>query len=277
MKSITKLKHFVLLVALASIFLFGCTNLKSVRKFSESARVSTASFPAIAEDISASCERRQEYVKVDLRVDCTEESKAKEDILILHQVLIDYISVLGTLAEDGLVATDKEFLSLKGEVGKIDGLDKKQIDAISGLAEYVSNLILGIYQNKKVKKIISENNENFQVLVSTMKANVDINYAGILLQEIKRIEDYYDTEIAKNSQEKLAVILAEEVKKKKLEMLEQKESAITAYVEVLDNISIGHQDLYDGKDNLSSKELLKKIIKQGKEFRKLIKEISKAF
>lgn len=276
MKSRIKLKHFVVVVALTSVFLFGCTNLKSVRRFSELATVSTASFPAIAEDISASCERKQVYLGND-STDCTKELKAKEDILVLHKIMIEYISVLGTLAEDGLVVTDKEFLSLKGEVSKIDTLDKKQIDAISGLAEYVSNLILGIYQNKKVEKLISENNENFQVLVSTLKTNIDNNYAGILFQEKSRIGNFYDTEIRKNSSEKLAAILAEEVKKKKLKTLEQKEFAITAYVEVLDNISKGHQDLYDGKDNLSSKELLKKILKQGKEFKKLIKEISKAF
>lgn len=273
MKSIIKAKSFILIViVLTSMSFSGCTNLKSVIEFSKLAQKSTASFPAIAADIPDSCKRRQVYENGD----CDLQLIAKERVLSLHKIMIGYIEVLGTLADDNLVVADAEFDSLKDSVGNIQGLNENQINAASGLAKYVFKLMAGHYQNKKIREIISENNESFQTIVTLLKIDVG-DYKDILADEKAAIKNYYETGIKKNGNETLAIMLAKDTWINKVNAIKPKIDAIKAYTKVLDNISKGHQDLYDGKDDLSSKELLKKIYKQGIEFKKLIGEISKVF
>ena len=107
---------------------------------------------------------------------------------------------------------------------------------------------------------------------------VDKEYELVINLEEDALKDYYNTLIKKyGGKEHIAAILAKEKLDEKLEFLAKREDARVAFKAILDKISQGHQDLFNGKNDLSSEELIKKMIKYGKELTKSIKVISDAF
>ena len=279
MKVTKKIIRIVIVVVFSTLFclsLVSCTNMKAVSNFSKLSQKSTEKFPSIAADIHNSCKRRAQYEKE--AIDCLEFKNTETALLETHKMLVAYMSSLGTLADDKVVVYDKELDSFEKELIKTNKFDKNQVSAINSLGKIIFKAASSKYVNDKLKNIINDSNENFQTAILAIKDLVEKDYGRIINLEKNALNSYYNTLIKKyGDKEYIAVILAKEKLDEKLEFLKKREVAKDAFKKILENISQGHQDLFEGKEDLSSEELIKKMIQYGKELSKSIKSISDAF
>ena len=277
----TKLTSTVFLLFL----LAGCTNLEAVRNFSELSKVASAKFPSMANDFYETCVRRQVYMTSSTDVfdgaSCHDRDKARKGLLSVYTILEDYLKTMGALAKNSIIDTKKSYDALGKAIEKSKKFSAEEISAAGTVATYLTNMVVGMCREAELKKMINSNNDAIKVIVKSLdEVGVEAYQVAINL-EVAAMRGHYTDEIMRskrlNANEPLAIVLAKEKSAFLANQINSRKKSIDALRGVLRKIGEGHQELYDGKHDLSSKELVSKLFSHVKEMNSLRKKISAAF
>lgn len=265
-----------------ALTLSGCIDLASVSKFAAISKEAGLTFPDLVEDMQASCLRRAYYApesKQKEALDGCEQYKSLRDPLIkAHKLLIAYLTAMGTLASDEVVAYDKSFDGLKNTIQTTGKFDKAQVDAIGNIVKAISDAAVNVYRRNQLKKVIETNNSDIQTLTNALKDIVGQDYKRLLSLEEEGLETYYKTNLLNfKPQEPLTALVVNKMRVSDKEALQRRIDAADAYVKVLDNIAKGHQELYDNRNKLDSKKVLQDLAGYAQSIDDMIGKLRKAF
>lgn len=270
----------LLSVSLAAIVLFtACADLKSIRSFADTS-ADSAGYTSLSGDYLKSIEREKLYQPESQHAhleNIIQMRKAQQPALLgLHKGISEYMSALGALASDETVSYDKSLDSLAGDIKKTKIIKDNEADAFISLTKFISKAATDLYRQKKLKQLISESNNDFQLVIAAMSGIVGTDLVSSLANESVAVDKYYKNivTIAANAPpQQAAVELVNDKWKERQNELEAKKQACTLYAKTLEKIGKGHQLLFDNKDKLPSKQLLDSIKSYGKEVSAIYKQI----
>lgn len=261
---------------LLTLTLTACTNLSSVKQYSETANNSLAQIPTVFNDFSGSCERRAEYAPKDHKPDCSDLKDTEKPLREVVSVLQTYIKSLGTLADDKKVTFSKDIDGLEKELKGLDKLDSDQVAAVSTVAKYLSKLASDGYRRNVVKTTLKDNDTQVKTIVTALSDIIQQDYDALLELEKRAAIKYYRGIQAKYGKtEPLAVMIKMEQQQVKLAEIQKRVKAIKPLTQLLDQVQQGHHQLTIQSDKLDSKEvveLVKRFVKDSKPVIKLIKD-----
>ncbi|MDA2919086.1 hypothetical protein MYX76_06260 [Desulfobacterota bacterium AH_259_B03_O07] len=315
------------ILLLISYLLQSCTvNLPAVREFSKATVASSSSFDGLVDDLPKSCFRRASFTlpgdkflleppKFELELTDTYSNrllgcdKYKVSVLGIveaQNVLQNYAEALGKLASDDVVTFSTETAALKNALQSIDidgqnPFNDARVGATMKIAEFIFNIAVKGYRQKKLKDTIEIGNENLYELVDGLN-DFAIIYTKILESEKNTVKSYQKnvlkTEIINlNKQidnlEKMgkrfdSLVGLLEVRRDQLKgevfeaessiiLVEEKQSGAKDYMMILEKISSTHKQLYESRNDLDSQELIDLIKSYSQELIPLIKNIRHAF
>jgi hypothetical protein len=176
--------------------------------------------------------------------------------------------------------------------------DSKQVDAVTGLAQFLLKATTDGYRRRELERTIDAQNESVKTVTTALKAIVGHDYEGRLDNEkialdafkkrLDRAERASDQPVASEkalgeTQESLKTTTSVTVEIGRREVQEHlreiatKREAADSYVKSLDLIAKGHQELFDHKKDLGSKDLAKLLWDDASEMISQIHNIQKAF
>lgn len=128
------------------------------------------------------------------------------------------------------------------------------------------------WRRKQLKELIAGSNKPFRVVVDSLQVVVENGFGWDLLNEKAAIEKYYNTLIMKSS-DKAGIAALEEWRDLRLSTIDARAKAIQSYAQLLRKIAQGHQQLYEGRDDLSKELLLRDMSRYSKDLRTLFNTI----
>lgn len=253
----------------------GCANLGAIREFA-SISAESGQYTKLVTDYVESPIRQKRYQPPSEQksLDRMAANRATErDRLLLRQALIvEYMDALGRLAADEAVTYDKELDNLGNAVKGNKLASAKEADAFSAIAKVLVKGVADRWRQKQLKELITTSNGPFQVVVESLRVAVESGFGGDLLNEKTAIRKYYDTRIRKSSDE-AGIAALEEWRDLRLVEIDAREEAIKSYTQILRKIARGHQQLYEGRDDLSKERLLQEMSRNAKELRAMFATI----
>ena len=280
-RSTKRNSKWIMLLATTSallVYLAGCADLKSIRKFADTS-ADSASYTSLSADYPQSIERQkryqeENYAQLDKKY---QERKAQQPTLIgLHKGIEEYMHALGALASDELVSYDKSLDSFAGDIKKAKVIDDTKADAFTALTKLIAKAATDMYRQRKLQQLIEDSNKDFQIVICAMTDIVGKDFVSSLDNEGTAADKYYKeivTVADKTPPQQAAVELVKEKWREKKEEIEARKRACGLYVETLKKIGDGHQLLFDNKDKLSSKQFLGIIDSYSKDVSSLYKKI----
>lgn len=223
--------------------------------------------------------------------------KQRKALLDIQKVIAEYMEVLGELAADEPVSYDKSIGSLVDSLQATKALDASEIQAFKAIGTLLGKAWMDAYRQKKLNEVITKANEPLQKLVLAETRFVEC-YINNLDAEKVSITRYYGKFIISAVQETLKsegwghnviktqmkaydqhygdmvidelnksidpsrqgiLILVREHMHDKLAAISRKQENARNYLKVLKEIGEAHQKLYDGRNKLTSPELLAEI------------------
>lgn len=264
-------------VVLALTSLSGCINFGSVKDFAAVSQESAKGFSAIVDDMYGSCMRAATY-DPDIATKCAELKQLQPRLLTAHAVLEQYMGAMGKLAGDQVVSYDENLGALESQVNAIKLFKKEQASAVTGLAKFLAKIATDGYRRKKLTEVIQATNGDIQVITDAFKNIVGADYARILQNEEITTRSFYMTEIHTHKEkEPLAAELAERILKERIAEIQKRKDAAVSYIKIMETISRGHQELFEHRKDLGSKELMKLMWDYARTLAPLVKDMKKAF
>ena len=276
------------ILALASLQLAAgsCSSPSAVRRFASASTAAGEKFSGIADDLTGSCERREEYrLLVQWQSDldsldertagaCAKYSRASPRLVAAHRVLIRYLEALSRLSAGDLVVYDKPLDQLAGTLSRTDVFDEDGVRAVKGISEVLMEAASGGWRRKQLGVFIDKANPDIQALAAALRGIVGRDYEQLLDDEAEAARKFYLGKI-KNHRDKepLTAVLVFEKWREEKDVIESRKDAARAYVKVLEKIAAGHQDLYDHRDELSSKEAKKLVMGNVASIEELVKNV----
>lgn len=278
------------IVAGAVIVLGGCVHPAAVGRYARAAGATAAEFPALADDMRASCIRLEGYRAAregggggwfdgaDLAPRCAGRARAVERTAAVERVLARYFSALAALADNKVLSYDRGVGELANALEDDAKLDAKQVRAVSDLAAFAASVATDGYRHVKLTKVIEEQNANVGTVVDALTAIVGTDYASILDLEATGMESFYRSALAEGAErEPLAAILVRDTRDARASALGDKRQALAAYVKALATIKAGHQRLYDSRHDLDAKELAGDLARYTKQLEEMLPALREAF
>lgn len=280
MRSMTQRRRWLLAVAASCIVILAasCTNLTAVRDWSKTSLEATQ-YNEIVTTYADTPERLKRYdpskpwdIQVALRKN---QAEALKQIL---SVVSDYMAALATLAADSTIDYGKDVDSLTTSIGKLNaGISPETLGAVGSLARTMLVTGARIYQAKQVANIIEDANRPLQtVLKGQLRQIVDKYFREDLMAEKRYIDWYYDNLVHTGSPSLAAKVALEEWKELRLQQNATRVKAVEAYLVVLDKVAEGHQKLYDNRNKLDAKTLVKDLYKLVVELQKQIRILAES-
>lgn len=269
-------------VLLTLLFLScGCANLKAIRAFS-AVSAESAAYSAFTEDYVNTIERQKRYQSegqlARLEAIIKERNAQRPGLLAIHKELCDYMNALGHLAADELVVFDESLNELAKEIKGIKdqsgypAFKKESVDAFGALSRLLAKAATDAYRQKKLKDIIGSSNKDFQIVIGTLGEFFEIGYLESLAAERVAVEKYYRTVISTAEHQppqQAAVELVKEIFYERKDAIDAKEKGAVTYLKILTKIAKGHQLLFDGRNKLSSDQLLATVRSYGNDISNL--------
>ncbi|MFL6334103.1 MAG: hypothetical protein ACJ754_12390 [Pyrinomonadaceae bacterium] len=297
-----------------------CADLSAIRKFTESAAEVGKRFPALAKDFNASCRRRITYREVgqslldpirlaavahpqkgspeeqQLAEACKEFGPEDEKRLIeANGILFSYLKVMGELAADDLISFDKDFDALGDSFTGGNIFNAPEVNAVKGLAKFLSKAFAEGYRRKQLKATLEEQNANVQTAAAQLSKIVARDYVEQLELERDQMRSSYKLSIAQYKeymgrvaahtaasggaefQDPLPIIMVKGQWDNEENAIDQKIAAAQAYAKALDGVAKGHQKLYDSRNDLNSKAVLRTVLSYGSAINTSFEDFRKAF
>jgi hypothetical protein len=159
---------------------------------------------------------------------------------------------------------------------KTQRVSDSTIGAVGNLVATLLNASAKAWQGREVALLIEQANSPLQtILKSELRSVVADDFLNDLNIESSFLDTHFKEllRIGKGSATANAALREWFVQRK--DENTRRITAVHAYLDIIDKIAVGHQKLYDGRNDLSEKMLAKDLFKLAKEMRKNIKELLK--
>lgn len=266
----------------------GCVRTGAVGRYARAAGETAAEFPALADDMRASCVRLEGYREAregkgwferkDLEGRCADRAKAARRAVAAERVLASYFAALGALADDRVVKYDGSVDDLADALAEDAGVDRDRVRAVSALASFAASVATDGYRRLKLAKVIEEQNGNVGTVIDALTQIVGSDYGSILELEVTGMESFYRSALTEGAErEPLAAILVRDTRDERAATLREKREALAAYVKALRTMKAGHQRLYDSRHDLHAKALAGELADYATQLERMIPALREAF
>lgn len=278
--------RFLSVLVVALLGLSSCVDFGAVKDYAALSKQASAEYSGIVQDMYQSCRRSAEFDppenKETPEEHCAEWKEIQPGLLQAESTLQDYLVALGKLAGDETISYDKNLDSLKQAVDgvKLSGkpvFESKQVDAVTGIAGFLLKAATDGYRRRELERTFTAQNENVKTVTAKLKQIVGHDYEGRLTNEGNAIDAFVRGRLPRAPNEVLAGEIGRREAQDRLWDIEKKKEAADSYVKTLDLIAKGHQQLYDHKKDVGSKELSKLLRDDVSEMIPLIQSMQKAF
>ena len=268
----------VLPLLAAIVFLSACTNLSAVRDWSATS-VEATQYNEIVATYADTPERLKRY---DPSADWEQQIVIRQNqaaaLKKILSVVSDYMQALSILASDNIIDYDQDVDSLTSGIAKLDaGISEETLGAVGKVVKELLGAAAGYYQKRQVAQIVGLSNEPLQTILSKeLRDIVDKDFRRDLRIEKAQMRRYYNSKIQTGNPSDAAKVAVMEWKEWRQDQIDRRIMAVDAYLVVLDTIAEGHQQLYDNRDRLGGRDLIKSLYALADELRKQIKILSQS-
>jgi hypothetical protein len=263
MRQITQRKGWLLTVTVLCIVIFAtsCTTLTAVREWSKTSLEATQ-YNELVTTYANTPERLKRYDpsgpwddQISLR---KSQAEALKQIL---SVVSDYMAALAILSADSTVDYSKDVDTLTKAIGGLNaGISTDTLGAVGSVVKTILGAAAKAYQARQVATIVEQANGPLQVILrGELRQIVDQDFRTDLKVEKAALDRYYDSLQQTGSPSPAAKEALKEWKELRLEQNAIRVKAVDAYLVVLDKVAEGHQKLYDNRNKLDAKTLIKDL------------------
>ena len=263
-----KQRSLSLALALA-VWMASCTTPEAVRQFTAAAKDSTALFPPVARDITASCIRTQmaerpltEIADVgpQAMAACKPLADQEPNLLGALKVLTAYFAALNQLAGDGLASYDKEIDQFAASIQSAGALGAPEVKAVKGLAKFLLDAAASGYQRKHLGHALKAADADVAVLTGALGKIVEADYGRLLNIEQDALRTRYrEALVADKNPSTVAQALLQERWRADLATLDGKRRAAKDVAAMLEKIRDGHHKLAEQVDHWTTPEFIKTL------------------
>jgi hypothetical protein len=270
---------FLRLKAYAAVLPFlwisGCTNLSAIQDFA-AISAESAQYTRLVDQYAESPVRQKRFQPADQheRLDrMTRERAAQKDRLLLRLNLVaEYMSALGALAADEAVDYDSGIEGLERAVVDNKLAADKDADAFASVANLLLRVCTDSWRKKELQNLITASNGPFQEVVGALKRIVGLEFTGDIANEKEAMRNHYET-LIHLSGDSAGIAALREWEDTRLAEADARARSDSCYARVLSSIAMGHQQLYDRRDDLGGKELVRQLKQYTNEVRKSVNAI----
>ncbi len=276
------LKRFITTLTLGLI-LSSCVNLKHVNHYSTASLQSIQSFEDLNYSFKLSCLDKCIDIKTNnLQInshecDCQLEKTADSITSKIYNTIQGYFDGLARLSnkEFAIYKTESLETALPENIFRSFKIEKKHAASYSKISEIILRTFTDSYSQKKIKNYINEANEPIKELLSFLDFTISSNLYGKLNVKKERVKSYYFDLIQDTSLsiiEKKSLVTEYYYKKN---IIENQQKKLKIYSKALQKIALGHQELYEGLENLSMKEMTQTLFQYASEIHSIASEFRK--
>lgn len=342
MKNLSFRYSLLSLVVISIFLTSSCGDLSAIRTFSESAKVVSQKFPALSADLYGSCVRtyrlhfyqvadfepiaiedidslssleKIEAFRGNIPADrlgqtaiaaertCREQWKKTDKMAAeLNKVLINYMTALGALASDDVVAFKSSYDALSKSVVSTTVFKESQVNAGFGLARFLTEATANFYRRKKLRDAIASEDARVGVLSTALRGYVVDGYVRLLKSERNVLNTYYQDAIAKHidrdkafgeqllaqrgrreertpsrTTDRLGIISTKAMWDQELKKIDDRIAAAHSYGQIMVDISAAHKKLFIHRNDLNTKEMRTTLLGYAQEIETQIETFKKAF
>lgn len=239
-----------------------CTNLSAVREWSKTSLEATqynelvATYANTPERLKR-CDPQGDWdEQIALRAN---QAKALRQLLA---VVSDYMAALATLSADSTIAYDKDIVALTTALGDLQTeISATTVNAVGSLGKAVVGAAAKAYRARQVAKVVEQVNAPLQtILHGELRRIVDRDFRRDLEIEKLELDGYYDNLLRTGTPSPAARVALEEWKELRLEQNALRLKVLDAYLAVLDKIAEGHRKIYDNRNRLNKKTLIRDLL-----------------
>jgi hypothetical protein len=264
---------FLLLVF--PLFGTGCADLSAIQEFA-SISVRSAEYTGLVDRYVDSPARQKRFQPADQqdRLDqMTRQRAAQRDRLLLRLGLVsEYMNALGKLAGDDVVDYDNGIEGLERAVVENKFAGDRDADAFASVSRVLLRVCTDSWRKKELRTLITDSNEPFQKVVGALEDIVGQDFSRDVENEKLAMTNYYQT-LIHSSSDRAGKAALEEWQDTRLAEAGARARADSCYAQVLSRIAAGHQQLYEKRDDLGSRELVRQLRQYADELRKLFNSI----
>ena len=251
------------LIALACLALVasGCANLTAIREFA-SASSDAAQYSQLVVAYVETPTRLKRYEPPSqspvLERQAAERKAQREQLLLRHRLIHEYMDALGQLAADGLPAYDKELDALGNAVKEAKFADQGEAAAFSAVSKILVKAVTDHWRQGKLVSLIEETDGPFQVVVGALVKVVEQGFTADV--EIERVAlDKYYSALQREGKDAAGLAALGEWRELREGQLKGHEATIRNYAVVLKTIAMGHHKLFESRHQLAKPEIQAEI------------------
>jgi uncharacterized protein YutE (UPF0331/DUF86 family) len=259
-------------------FTQGCANnLKAIQDFA-SLSAESAEYTTLVEDYLEFPNRQKRYQPpsrhASLETMAQERATQKTALLLRQRIVETYMDSLGRLAADELVDNTEELGNLSAALQKHAGTNPQETEAYEKIAGILTKVASDRWRQRQLRDLIEQSNPPIQRILGALQQIVSNGFGGDLQTEEAAIQNYYSTLVMESNDPAGKAALAE-WKDFRMSQVQERSQAIQTYGTVLKKISNEHQQLFDRRHELDSKQLLQHVANSVKDLRALLETIKK--
>jgi hypothetical protein len=183
-----------------------------------------------------------------------ERRAQREQLLLRHTLVQEYMSALGQLAADGLPVYDKELDALGKAVKDAKFADQGEATAFAAVSKVLVTAVTDRWRQGKLETLIEQSDAPFQVVVGAMVKVVEQGFTGDAAVERIAFDKYYTT-LQREGRDPAGLAALAEWREFREGQIKTHEEAIKNYAVVLKTIGEGHHKLYESRGRLSKPEI----------------------
>lgn len=266
----TRVGTFPLLLVLAVVP--GCADLTAIREFG-TISAESAAYRRLLHDYVTAPDRLKRFEPEARRADLarrTRERAAQAQLLMLRQAaVVAYMDTLGKLAADDLVVYDKRVDALAGALKANAFAQERDADAFAAIAKVVAKAVSDEWRQKQLQTVIADHNPHLQALIVSLHQVVEFAIARDDVETERAAARNYYTTLKLQARDPAGIAALDEWWEYRAAEIAAREQAALTYLQVLDQISRGHQKLFDGRDHLHDQETLRQMRAYAQDLRRL--------
>ncbi len=269
---ITFWKHTIVIT---SCFLLGlttgCADLRAIQDFA-SISAESAEYTQLVDNYLEFPDRQKRYQpsnrQQQLDQMAQERASQKQALLLRHEMIEEYMEALERLAADEIVDHTEEISQLSQAVQEVSGTAPEETKAFSKMAGLLTKVASDKWRQGKLHTLIEESNDPLQIVISTLQKIVKEGFGGDGQTEQAALRNYYMT-IIMESNDPAGKAALKEWQEWRIAKSSKRMEGIHTYSQLLEEISKGHQQLFDQRNDLNP-QVLRQIQKSVEEMRELL-------
>ena len=255
----------------------GCADLKAIQDFA-SISAESAEYTQLVDNYLTFPDRQKRYQASNRHQQLDQMARAraeqKKALLLRHEMIEEYMEALGRLAADEIVDHTEEISKLSQAVQEGVGTGPEETKAFGKMASLLTKVASNKWRQGKLQTLIEESNAPLQVVLGTLQKIVNEGFRGDGQTEQAALRNYYTT-IIMESNDPAGKAALKEWQELRIAQSSERMEGIQTYSQLLQEISKGHQQLYDQRNDLNPQVLrqLQKSVEEMRELLALVKTI----